>query len=68
MFELINPCGMPATPVTSIARECSRRVSLAEAKPHVREALQAVYQIELIDEPLPLALPERSPDDDRAQA
>lgn len=59
MFDLINPCGMPATPVTSIARQCGRRVSLAETKPLVREALQDVYQISLIDEPLPLALPEK---------
>lgn len=59
MFDLINPCGMPATPVTSIALECSRRVSLAEAKPPMREALQAVYHIELVDEPLPLALSEK---------
>lgn len=59
MFNLINPCGMPATPVTSIALECGHRVSLAEAKPHVREALQAVYSVELLDEPLPLALPEK---------
>ena len=59
MFDLINPCGMPATPVTSIARQCARRVSLAEAKPPVREALQDVYQITLVDEPLPLALPEK---------
>jgi lipoate-protein ligase B len=56
MFELINPCGMPATPVTSISRECSRRVQVAEAKAPVREGLQAVYDIELVDEPLPLAL------------
>lgn len=59
MFDLINPCGMPATPVTSIALECSHRVSVAEAKPHLREALQAVYHIELADEPLPLALSEK---------
>jgi lipoate-protein ligase B len=48
MFELINPCGMPAVPVTSITRECGRRVPLGEAKPHVREALEAVYEIKLI--------------------
>jgi lipoyl(octanoyl) transferase len=59
MFDLINPCGMPAVPVTSISRECSRRVSLEEAKPHVREALEAVYQIKLVAEPLPLAVPEK---------
>ena len=56
MFSLINPCGMPATPVTSITRECSRRVTLAEVKPKVREALQAVYHIELIPQPLPIAI------------
>lgn len=56
MFSLINPCGMPATPVTSITRECSRRVTLAEAKPPIREALQAVYEIELIPGPLPIAV------------
>jgi lipoate-protein ligase B len=59
MFGLINPCGMPATPVTSISRECSRRVAVAEAKPPVREGLELVYNIELVDEPLPLALSEK---------
>jgi lipoyl(octanoyl) transferase len=51
MFDLINPCGMAATPVTSVSRECKRPVALAEAKPYVREALQTVYQIQLISEP-----------------
>jgi lipoate-protein ligase B len=59
MFNLINPCGMPAVPVTSITRECSRRVSLAEAKPHVREALEAVYQIKLVAQALPLVVTEK---------
>jgi lipoyl(octanoyl) transferase len=59
MFTLINPCGMPTVPVTSITRECSRRVSLAETKPHVREALEAVYQIKLDPQSLPLAVPEK---------
>jgi lipoate-protein ligase B len=59
MFDLINPCGMPATPVTSIARECGHRVALAEAKPHVREAFGTVYEVELVDAPLPLAVPDR---------
>jgi lipoate-protein ligase B len=59
MFELINPCGMPATPVTSISRECSRRVQVAEAKAPVREGLEVVYGIELVDEPLPLAISEK---------
>ena len=54
-FALINPCGMPATPVTSISRECSRRVTLAEAKPKVVEALEAVFDIELTLLPLPIA-------------
>ena len=59
MFDLINPCGMPATPVTSISRECGRRVPLAEAKPPLREAVALVYRVEIVDEPLPLALAER---------
>jgi lipoate-protein ligase B len=58
MFELINPCGMPATPVTSITRECSHRVPIGEAKPPIREAFEAVYEITLIEGPLPLAVPE----------
>ncbi len=49
MFDLINPCGMPATPVTSITREVGHLVTLREAKTHVREALQAVYEIQLIE-------------------
>ena len=56
MFALINPCGMAATPVTSITRECGRRVTLAEAKPPVREALEAVYDVELVPAPLPIAV------------
>ena len=59
MFDLINPCGMPTVPVTSIARECGRRVSLREVKQPVREALEAVYDIKLIAQPLPLAVPEK---------
>lgn len=59
MFDLINPCGMPATPVTSISRECARRVSLAEAKPRVREALQTVFDVSLVNRVLPVALPEK---------
>ncbi len=59
MFELINPCGMPATPVTSIARECSRRVALAEVKPPLRAALADVYGVTLVDAPLPVAVPEK---------
>lgn len=58
-FNLINPCGMPAVAVTSITRECSRRVGLAEAKPKVREALESVYGISLVTAPLPLAVPEK---------
>jgi lipoyl(octanoyl) transferase len=59
MFELINPCGMPATPVTSITRELGHRVPIGEAKPPIREAFEAVYGIELVEGPLPLAVPEK---------
>ncbi len=59
MFRFINPCGMSAIAVTSITRECGRRVTLREAKSPVREALQAVFGIHLIDQPLPLAVPEK---------
>lgn len=59
MFELINPCGMAAVPVTSVTRECSRRVRIADVKPSVREALQAVYDITLVTQSLPLAVPEK---------
>ncbi len=59
MFALINPCGMPAVPVTSITRECSHRVTLGEAKVPVREALETVYEITLVEGPLPLAVPEK---------
>ena len=58
-FDLINPCGMPTVPVTSITRECGHRVPLGEAKTPVREALEAVYEIELNAEPLPLGVPEK---------
>lgn len=59
MFDLINPCGMPTVPVTSVTRERSHKVSLGEAKPHVREALEAVYEIALVAQALPLAVPEK---------
>ena len=59
MFELINPCGMPAVPVTSVTRQCGHRVPLGEAKAPVREALEAVYEIELKAVPLPLGVPEK---------
>jgi lipoate-protein ligase B len=49
-FQLINPCGMPDTPVTSISKEAGRDVTLAEVKPPMRAALEEVYDIKLVAE------------------
>lgn len=48
-YRLINPCGMPGVETTSIAREAGREVSVAEAKPHVRAALERVFEVRFVD-------------------
>ena len=50
-FSIINPCGMPAVPVTSIEKELRRSVTLAEAKPLVREAMESVFAIRCVERP-----------------
>jgi len=52
-FALINPCGMPSVPVTSIQKECGRSVSLAETKPVMRKAMETVFNIHCIAESVP---------------
>ena len=49
-FDVINPCGMPGVGLTSIQKEVGREVSLAEAKPFVREAMADVFDWNLTDE------------------
>lgn len=61
-FQLINPCGMPLVPVTSIAKECGRDVALAEAQPPLREAMESVFGIRCIENDLvttPESVPEK---------
>jgi len=52
-FQLINPCGMPTVPVTSIQKECARSVGLTEIKPALREAMESVFAIHCVDEGVP---------------
>ena len=48
-YRLINPCGMPGVETTSIAREAGREVSVAEAKPYVRTALENVFGVRFVE-------------------
>ena len=48
-YRLINPCGMPGVETTSIARAAGREVTVAEAKPYVRAALERAFGIELVE-------------------
>ncbi|MGZ3404905.1 MAG: lipoyl(octanoyl) transferase LipB [Polyangia bacterium] len=41
-FAAINPCGLDAAVMTSLARECAREVTLAEVKPLAISRLSAV--------------------------
>jgi lipoyl(octanoyl) transferase len=41
-FGAINPCGLDAAVMTSLARECGRAVSIDEVKPLVITRLGAV--------------------------
>jgi lipoate-protein ligase B len=45
-FALINPCGL-GKPVTSMARELGRAVSVREVQPVVARALGGVFEMEL---------------------
>lgn len=55
-FRLINPCGMPLVPVTSMAKELRREVSLAEVRGPMREAMESVFEIHCIEQPAPRTL------------
>lgn len=52
-FALINPCGMPTVPVTSVARECGRDVGLPEVRPLLCEAMESVFGIQCLPEGVP---------------
>jgi lipoyl(octanoyl) transferase len=54
-FQLINPCGMPDVPVTSISRELGREVRVQEAKSPVRTAMIEIYGLEPIAATSPTA-------------
>jgi lipoate-protein ligase B len=42
-FERFHPCGLDGTVMTSLARELGRPVALAEVRPHVLAAWEAVF-------------------------
>lgn len=46
-FTWINPCGVPAMPVTSMQATLGRSVSLAHVSERLREALKAVFCLNL---------------------
>lgn len=48
-FDLINPCGVPKMPVTSLARALGRDVPLAEARGWLRRVLGSAFGLELLD-------------------
>ncbi len=50
-FDLINPCGL-GRPVTSMARQLRRPVSLEEVRPSVSRAFSAFFQMDL--QPVPV--------------
>ncbi len=50
-FAVINPCGMPLVPVTSMEKELRRSVSLSDAKPAVREAMESAFGIHCVESP-----------------
>jgi lipoate-protein ligase B len=61
-YRLINPCGMPGVATTSIARAAGREVTVEDAKPFVRAALEQAFGIRFVDAPLRLEAetPDRS--------
>ena len=52
-FELINPCGVPKMPVTSVAKALGRDVPIVEARLQLRRALASGLKLELEDVTLP---------------
>jgi lipoyl(octanoyl) transferase len=43
-FELINPCGIPECPVTSLERIVGKKVSMGEVKDVIRSVLSGVFE------------------------
>ncbi|MBC5825398.1 MAG: lipoyl(octanoyl) transferase LipB [Candidatus Eremiobacteraeota bacterium] len=48
-YRLINPCGMADVSITTLAVQAHADVVVDSVKPHLRDALQDVFQIELRD-------------------
>jgi lipoyl(octanoyl) transferase len=46
-YQLINPCGVPQMPVTCMARQLDRAVTVAEVKEHLAEVFHQVLGLEL---------------------
>lgn len=46
-FQLINPCGVSEMPVTNMAQQLDRAVSVAEVKVHLAEVFHQVLGLEL---------------------
>jgi lipoate-protein ligase B len=51
-FQLINPCGVPQMPVTSISKICGRDVPVSEIKPPLLEIIKDIFKIEFSQAPL----------------
>jgi lipoate-protein ligase B len=48
--RLINPCGLTDRGITSISKEAKRAVSVAEAKPLLKAALENTFNVEFVKE------------------
>jgi lipoate-protein ligase B len=46
-FQLINPCGVPRMPVTSLTLQAGREVTVAEIKPRLLDLLGQEFGLEL---------------------
>ncbi len=46
-YQLINPCGVPQMPVTSMARQLGRAVTVSEVKQRLVEVFRLVLHLEL---------------------
>lgn len=45
-FQLINPCGVPQMPVTSISKICGREVTTSEIKAPLLEVIKNIFDLE----------------------
>jgi len=52
-FRWIHPCGLHGVEVTSMERELSRPVAMAEVRPTMKGEIEAVFGVELLAQGLP---------------